>query len=213
MELQCSSRTYLHLTRLCVLKRNVCCDVASFVVCAETRDRCSCQATVPQSVGSSGLAPARALCCGSTDVHQMFWQAAPGATRHEYERSAVGNASFYGTPCCHEASSRVTRIQGFKLSESLATTVPLGVIWTERKSEARVESTDSRKPAPSTASAGLADHLLLPIVISVRPFLFGMRMTSDARGLAAGQLTVRARCIEQSLANTTSARPQRPRKA
>ena len=103
MELQCSSRTYLHLTRLCVLKRNVCCDVASFVVCAETRDCRSCQATVPQSVSSSGLAPARALCCGSTDVRQMPGQAAPGATRHEYERSAVGNASFYGTPCCREA--------------------------------------------------------------------------------------------------------------
>lgn len=96
MELQCSSCTYLHLTRLCVLKRNVCCDVASFVVCAETRNCRSCQATVPQSVSSSGLAPARALCCGSTDVRQMPWQAAPGATRHEYERNAVGNASFYG---------------------------------------------------------------------------------------------------------------------
>ena len=99
MELQCSSRTYLHLTRLCVLKRNVCCDVASFVVCAETRDCRSCQATVPQSVGSSGLAPARALCCGSTDVRQM-------PTRHEYERNAVGNA----TPVSkewREASSRV----------------------------------------------------------------------------------------------------------
>ena len=79
-----------------MLKRNVCCDVASFVMCAETRDRRSCQTTVPQSVGSSGLAPARALCCGSTDVRQMPGQAAPGATRHEYERSAVGNASFYG---------------------------------------------------------------------------------------------------------------------
>ena len=74
MELQCSSCTYLHLTRLCVLKRNVCCDVASFVVCAETRNCRSRQATVPQSVSSSGLAAARALCCGSTDVRQMPWR-------------------------------------------------------------------------------------------------------------------------------------------
>ena len=100
-----------------------------------------------------------------------------------------------------------------KVQESLQLTAFRSHLY-GTKIEARVdESTDSRKPAPSTASAGLADHLLLPIVISVSPFLLGTRMTSDARGLAAGQLTVRARCIEQSLANTTSARPQRPRKA